>query len=460
MVPTLGIPTLCRYDLLEDLIRSAESGSLQPSKYIIIDNGGRLDADRLKRCFTGPSRAVNLEIVMPGTNMGVAASWNSIIDRTRPDPVVISNDDVVFGHDTFATMTKALMDGHLFVEADGWALFGQSPELVDRIGYYDENFWPAYYEDVDYDLRMARAGVEVSLLPERARARHSGWATLRELEARGERWLTELREKNHQYFLAKWGGESRNPRWNGNPGIFQFEKPFNGNAPNGWNERTRLDAPAPMHWDVLNYVSRAVGKKLGLPRVRRYLEIGIADGTCARRIEADEKWGVDPNPLDPGVRSVDFFVPKTSFEFFEQIPEHLKFDLIFIDGYHDADVVYSEVKFSEALLSHNGAICLHDSNPMEEYMQMMPHRDGLWTGNVWKAVTRLRSEGEYLIKTVGSDYGTTIIFPANGRSVRKLTLPCEYDRLQWKDLAEHRERFLGLLDPNKWRGWIDWALTP
>jgi hypothetical protein len=226
----LGIPTYCRYDLLEALLLSAEAGSLRPAGYIIIDNGNAYPRERLNAVLG--ERASVAELISPGTNIGVAAAWNRILELTKEDDgVIISNDDIEFSPKTFEELSTALEVGHPFVEGDGWALFGQTVGLTNEVGYYDENFWPAYYEDVDYEERLRRLGI-VPFAPLSTPVKHHGWATTRALGDAA--WLAEGRARNHAYFLQKWGGESRSPRWNGHLGIFQYSVPFNGNLPSGW----------------------------------------------------------------------------------------------------------------------------------------------------------------------------------------------------------------------------------
>ena len=444
----LGIPTLCRYDLLKELIRSAEQGSVRPSGYIIVDNGGKLDRAQVLSWLheEGKSREYLLELITPGQNIGVAASWNLIIDRAAPEPVVISNDDIVFNFHTFRELSDALSVCY-FVEGDGWALFGQRFELVKKIGYYDENFWPAYYEDVDYDLRLSRADI-TPVEPLTEPVAHHGWATTRTLG--DPEWLKEGRLRNHAYFLTKWGGESRNPRWNGHAGITQYKKPFNGKPPEGWNERKRMTAStiSPMRWDVLNLVAKTIGAE-------SYLEIGVNDGNCIKRIEVAEKWGVDPNPTGDAISYTDVLIPRTSRFFFDKIAPSLqrRFDLVFIDGDHRAEIVYEELQAAAGLLSPKGVICLHDCNPHTEEMQRVPMQVGqAWTGDVWKTVARLRSEGTFWTRVVPFDYGTAIVVPGKGSA--QINLPCEWDRLLWKDLLSDREELLGLLDPSAWQDWI------
>jgi hypothetical protein len=446
----LGIPTLCRYDLLKQLIRSAERGSLRPSGYIIVDNGGKLSREEILSWLSPDARPDFrdlVELITPDSNLGVAASWNLIIDRAAPEPVIISNDDVDFGSDTFLELVVGL-GSHEFVEGEGWALFGQRFELIKKVGYYDENFWPAYYEDVDYDARLARAGVAAHR-PLSVPVQHHGWATTTALADAD--WLKEGRARNHAYFLAKWGGESRNPRWNGNSLIFQYETPFGGKPPPGWNERKRMTETFAMRWDVLNLIAKTIGAET-------YLEIGVNDGECIKRIEVREKWGVDPNPTGDAIRHSDVLIPRTSAHFFSYVAPRLKmkFDLVFIDGDHHAEIVYDEVQNARAALSPKGVICLHDCNPHTEEMQRVPMQHGkAWTGDVWKTVARLRSEGNFKTRVVPFDYGTAILVPVTDGPGPSIKLPCDWDRLLWKDLLTDRANLLGLLEPGEWDTWIN-----
>lgn len=50
-------------------------------------------------------------------------------------------------------------------------------EVFEEIGPFDEQFWPAWFEDVDYCRRLAQAGRDIFIVPE-ANARHFGGASL------------------------------------------------------------------------------------------------------------------------------------------------------------------------------------------------------------------------------------------------------------------------------------------
>lgn len=205
----LGVPVLLRYDLLERLFRSAEAGKVRPTEYLIIDNGGK---------FVPPASHVSNKIGVqrPGKNIGVAASWNRILKYAlnRGEPVIVSNDDVELGRDTFEALAHELEQGAPFVSGLGFALFGIRPECFFQVGGFDERFFPAYYEDRDYERRLKLAGVEWQELS--VTVRHEGWATSRAMNMEGHfDWYAQ----NLRRYIEKWGGV---------PGGEQFVVPYDG----------------------------------------------------------------------------------------------------------------------------------------------------------------------------------------------------------------------------------------
>lgn len=96
------------------------------------------------------------------TNRGVAASWNIGIDqmeRLGADWLIIVSAAIRFGPpggDDLLAALDANPDA-LAVEAAqgiGWHLIAIHRRVFETIGRFDENFWPAYYEDIDFGRRM------------------------------------------------------------------------------------------------------------------------------------------------------------------------------------------------------------------------------------------------------------------------------------------------------------------
>jgi hypothetical protein len=430
---SLGIPTLCRYDMLDRLLSSAAAGTLKPSRYIIIDNGGGYSTERA-RSILGE---VPVSFVRNPENRGVAAAWNHILDIAA-GPVIISNDDVVFGPETFAEMCGAL-ERSPFVSGDGWALFGQTPECLARVGYYDEHFWPAYYEDVDYAVRLHKAGIPV-VRPLSHPVGHDGWATLKALG--DPAWLRLGRQRNLLYMVNKWGVDG----WDYVSSPLTYETPFNGNPPPGWSLRSRKPV-LPMRWEIINAIAEHTG-------AARYLEIGVEQGECLSLVNVKEKWGVDPGVTIDGVKQCSFFSPMKSLDFLSRLPKGITFDMIFIDGEHLALTVFQEVVAALSRLSPKGVILLHDCNPHFEYLQKVPPERGDWTGDVWKAIAQIRSSAHVHCRVIDADYGVGIIIPQRDGSPAYDAPVLPARPLEWSDLKSDRKRLLGLTPHWEWMEWF------
>lgn len=182
----LGVLCIRRYDLLDAFVASVLAGSRRPEKIVLVDNGGQYTA-----------KHPDVEVLYQGPNLGVAASWNRLL---RAGVWLISNDDVIFRRDTFAELAGALENGELFVNAGGWALFGQRPEVAERIGYYDERFYPAYYEDADYRVRLVEAGINIRSNVLSEQIGHVQWASAESPEK-----VNSICQRSYDTFIDKWG---------------------------------------------------------------------------------------------------------------------------------------------------------------------------------------------------------------------------------------------------------------
>ena len=134
-----------------------------------------------------------------------------------------------------------------------------------------------------------------------------------------------------------------------------------------------------------------------------YLEIGQGKAEHNLKwIKCNIKVGVDPDPECNASYCI------TSDEFFNI--NQATFDLIFIDGLHHADQAFRDIENALNCLNKNGTIVVHDCNPADESMQVVPRRQPVWTGDVWKAWVKLRSERNDLeMFVVDNDSGFGVI---------------------------------------------------
>jgi hypothetical protein len=167
---------------------------------------------------------------------------------------------------------------------------------------------------------------------------------------------------------------------------------------------------------------------------KKYLEIGMGPGINFNSIKCEYKISVDPNPTV----SVNFKL--TSDNFFIQNNE--KFDIIFIDGLHWSEQLYTDIINSLDILNENGYIICHDINPHSEFIQRYPQpkAESEWTGDCWKAWVKLKSErDDLLMQVVDTDYGCGIIQKG------KQQLLVFENELTWEFLDQNRKKILNLI---------------
>ncbi|HYC90895.1 MAG TPA: glycosyltransferase family 2 protein [Thermoanaerobaculia bacterium] len=84
-------------------------------------------------------------------------------------------------------------------------------EVVEEIGPLDEQFAPAWFEDVDYCMRLAKAKKEVWVVPE-ATVRHFGGASLEHIHFSG---FVDIWYRNMWRYAKKWmrPGQAEMLRW-------------------------------------------------------------------------------------------------------------------------------------------------------------------------------------------------------------------------------------------------------
>jgi len=205
--------------------------------------------------------------------------------------------------------------------------------------------------------------------------------------------------------------------------------------------RTVASKPAElMRWDVLNEI-------LDVTEQRRFLEIGVQAGACGARVSASPKWGVDPCPKGSAGNRYRKLFRGTSDAFFESLDPAQRFDAVLVDGLHHADQVLRDVENALRHLAPGGFIVLHDCNPQSEIAQRVPRETGVWNGDCWKAMVRLRQRPDLDAFTVDSDHGIGVVRPA--RNPEPLTdVPSD---LHYRHLEQNRERLVGLVPARRWR---------
>jgi hypothetical protein len=232
------------------LFASIASGRHQVRWYLFFH--GRDKA--LKAMLDAFAEADGVRYFPYGVNRGLARSWNdgllaSVGDGN--DVTIIVNDDLFFypaAFDQFIDFVlqqKSRVPGFGLITlrgketggpaAVGSGIFHQKTRIQDaacmavgeaalaQVGYFDQNFWPAYWEDVDYFYRLKLRGVPI-LCDDRTLVEHKRSAVNRKDRIiallADDRW-----RRNQAYYMRKWGGDL---------GVETFVAPFDDDTLDGF----------------------------------------------------------------------------------------------------------------------------------------------------------------------------------------------------------------------------------
>lgn len=171
-------------------------------------------------------------------------------------------------------------------------------------------------------------------------------------------------------------------------------------------------------WDVINfYVSQR--------KFSSFLEIGTAAGETFTRVNVKNKVSVDPNPATHPtfcMTSDSYFSTHSDF-----------FDIIFIDGLHTADQAYRDIQNALRVLNPGGVIVVHDCHPTDCHMQESYSNQYFWTGDVWKAFVKARSELPYECFILDCDFGCGVIDTSIAKTKDTSRLPSDMSAMTYED---------------------------
>lgn len=197
-----------------------------PTRFVFLDNGSPNPGD-IAQIFESINRDYShlAETHVSPDNKGCAGGWNFCIRRAYEDPefewMILAGPDIVVHKKTLSNLVHRYNRGGVDLTSGVDVAYDQPmPEpveqevfganfslimlpktLIDTVGLFDENIWPAYYEDNDYHFRAVLASKGNGVWTWLAPFRHSRSLTIRMNPSIGQHFA-----KNQQYFMAKWGG--------------------------------------------------------------------------------------------------------------------------------------------------------------------------------------------------------------------------------------------------------------
>lgn len=214
-----GIPSINLYRYLVQTVESIKSNT--GIKILLVDN---LSTDGTREWIQQSSH----EKILNPENYGVARSWNQILywglSHDNCEIIYILNNDIVLHPEAIDLMTESVLingkeaisglnigsnpsmlssaarSASRYSPSMNFCCFGLTPKTIKRVGFFDEAFKLAYFEDNDYHNRMRLEGIDNSC-DMWALFSHYGSRAIKEGGVHHEPHFTN----NRNYFKRKWG---------------------------------------------------------------------------------------------------------------------------------------------------------------------------------------------------------------------------------------------------------------
>lgn len=150
--------------------------------------------------------------------------------------------------------------------------------------------------------------------------------------------------------------------------------------------------------------------------LKSYLEIGVQNpANNFDKIICEYKRGCDPDLSLPDSMHGNKIMRVESDEFFKMQSDKKKWDLIFLDGLHEAKQIKLDFENSLLCLSGNGFIVIHDVLPENEEGTLIPRQTKKWWGTVYKFAMCIKNYA-LKVRTYNIDEGIMVIQKLEGIS--------------------------------------------
>lgn len=215
---------------------------------------------------------------------------------------------------------------------------------------------------------------------------------------------------------------------------------------------------------------------------KTYLEIGVKGGKTFLPIRVRKKIAVDPKftiKKDYKTKQIwkyplNYFAQYfecTSDHFFEKhcdnVLQKKSIDLAFIDGLHTYEQTYKDIENTLPYLKDEGIILVHDCSPKsaasaypaESIADVKkinpPGFDGLWSGDVWKVIPRIKKDHPKLtVFVIDHDSGLGVISKSKLFDTQQTPTSKEInytveDIASWnyEYLNERRDELINVIEP-------------
>jgi GT2 family glycosyltransferase len=191
----VAIPTINRADLLNEALAKYFE-DFKDTHIAICDNGNQ---DIL-------TREENFMIYRPTENLGVSGSWNMLMDYSEKlgaTHVLILNDDIYLGRTQHEVkmIIKNNPTADFINSFQNWCSFILKIDMWKKVGGFDTEFFPAYFEDNSFDYKMTMADAKKSWTSFLDPVVYRNSMTIAKDPTLNSRFM-----QNRQMYIDMWGG--------------------------------------------------------------------------------------------------------------------------------------------------------------------------------------------------------------------------------------------------------------
>lgn len=168
-IPVIGAPIVNNPYWIHRLVMSVD---YPVDNFVIINNNGRGEIDEeLDRIAKSTHNFIKkIKVCHMPANIGCCGAWNLIIKCYMMSPYwIIVNDDVSFGRGLLKEMAETVeKDPEVGMvhahpgnfELGSWDMFLIRDHVIETLGLFDENTYPAYCEDIDYIMKILNSQIK------------------------------------------------------------------------------------------------------------------------------------------------------------------------------------------------------------------------------------------------------------------------------------------------------------
>jgi hypothetical protein len=213
------------------------------NKFIIVDNSGGEISEEIQQLKKQYHPYVdNVEIISFPRNTGCSNAWNTIIKTYFDvDGWLITNHDIMFKPNTLSQIVKEIHNNDVGLiqpigqhNVGSFDLFFIRDWVIKRVGFFDENFYPGYGEDIDYIIRLKKCGIETQQLnidyvhgdSSNSSYFETGQQTIKSFDDTQKNKINKAKDINeNKYLIDKWGVNYKSLNINNEP-FFGVDKKY------------------------------------------------------------------------------------------------------------------------------------------------------------------------------------------------------------------------------------------